>query len=129
VGSRGAAYCCAWRAGHAAVGRPDKGRGALGSATVPCFKGRGALGSVWRERDEQCSFFFKKNLFSSYFICGDPKMGYNRCPLFIMLTEQHGFCAVSFIKINKTELPKLILIDLNFVFTAIPLRPETMIKT
>jgi hypothetical protein len=56
-------------------------------------------------------------------------MGYNRCPLFIMLTEQHGFCAVSFIKINKTELPKLILIDLNFVFTAIPLRPETMIKT
>jgi hypothetical protein len=41
VGSRGAAYCCAWRAGHAAVGRPDKGRGALGSATVPCFKGRG----------------------------------------------------------------------------------------
>jgi hypothetical protein len=63
------------------------------------------------------------------FICGDPKIGYNRCPLFIMLTEQHGFCAVSFIKINKTELSKLILIDLNFVFTAIPLRPETMIKT
>jgi len=35
-------------------------------------------------------------------------MGYNRCPLFIMLTEQ-GFCVVNFIKINKTELPKLIL--------------------
>ena len=27
VGSRGAAYCCAWGAGHAAVGRPDRGRG------------------------------------------------------------------------------------------------------
>ena len=42
-----------------------------------------------------------------YFFNGDPKMGYNRCPLFIILTE-HGFCAVSFIKINQTELPKLI---------------------
>ena len=27
VGSRGAACCCAWEAGHAAVGRPDRGRG------------------------------------------------------------------------------------------------------
>jgi len=27
VGSRGAACCCAWGAGHAAVGRPDRGRG------------------------------------------------------------------------------------------------------
>jgi hypothetical protein len=36
---------------------------------------------------------------------GYPKMGYNRCPLFIILTEQ-GFCAVSFIKINKTDLVK-----------------------
>jgi len=34
-------------------------------------------------------------------------MGYNRYPLFIMLTEQR-FCEVSFIKINQTELPKLI---------------------
>jgi hypothetical protein len=39
-----------------------------------------------------------------YFIYGDPKIGYNRCPLFIILTEQ-GFCVVSFIKINKTKLP------------------------
>jgi len=52
VGSRGAACCCAWGAGHAVVGRPDRGRGALGSVTVPCFKGRGALGSVREE--EQC---------------------------------------------------------------------------
>jgi len=29
-------------------------------------------------------------------------MGYNRCPLFIMLTEQR-FCAVSFIKINYDQ--------------------------
>jgi hypothetical protein len=59
-------------------------------------------------------------------------MGYNRCPLFIMLTEQHEFCAVSFIKINKTKLPKLILSKLDpseTVFTAIPLQPKTMIKT
>ena len=39
-------------------------------------------------------------------------MGYNRCPLFIILTKQ-GFCVVSFIKINKTELPKLILSRLD----------------
>jgi hypothetical protein len=54
-------------------------------------------------------------------------MGYNRCPLFIMLTEQHGFCVVSFIKINKTELPKLILSKLDLsgtVFTAARLQPE-----
>jgi len=51
------------------------------------------------------SFFY---IYIYIYICGDTKMGYNRCPLFIMLTEQHGFCAVSFIKINKTELPKLI---------------------
>jgi len=38
-------------AGQAVVGRPDKGRGALGSATVPCFKGRVALGSVGTERE------------------------------------------------------------------------------
>ena len=78
---------------------------------VSCLKGGGALsfGSSRRE-EEQCQndtvqFFF---LYIYIFIYGDPKMGYNRCPLFIMLTEQHGFCAVSFIKINKTELPKLI---------------------
>ena len=41
-------------------------------------------------------------------------MGYNRCPLFIILTE-HGFCAVSVIKINpKTELPKLIWSKLDW---------------
>ena len=59
-------------------------------------------------------------------------MGYNRCPLFIMLIEQQEFCAVCFIKINKTELPKLILSKLDLsetVFTAAPLQPETMIKT
>jgi len=67
VGSRGAACCCAWRAGHAAVGRPDKGRGALGSATVPCFKGRGALGSVWREREmNSVPFLFYFILFLFY---------------------------------------------------------------
>jgi hypothetical protein len=58
-------------------------------------------------------------------------MGYNRCPLFIMLTEQR-FCAVSFIKINKTELPKLILSKLDLsetVFTAARLQTEKMIKT
>jgi hypothetical protein len=78
------------------------------------------------QEEEQC----QNDIVQFYiYIYGDLKMGYNRCPLFIMLTEQHGFCAVSFIKINKTELPKLILIDLNFVFTAIPLRPETKIKT
>jgi hypothetical protein len=27
VGSRGTACCCAWGAGHAAVGRPDRGVG------------------------------------------------------------------------------------------------------
>jgi hypothetical protein len=46
------------------------------------------------------------------FICGDPKMGYNRCPLFIILTKQ-GFCVVSFIKIDKTEFLKLILSKLD----------------
>ena len=52
MGGKGAVCCCAWGAGHAAVGRPDRGRGALGSVTVPCFMGRGALGSVREEK--QC---------------------------------------------------------------------------
>jgi hypothetical protein len=39
-------------------------------------------------------------LFILFHLFGDPKMGYNRCPLFIKLTEQR-FCAVSFIKINQ----------------------------
>jgi hypothetical protein len=71
----GAAYCCAWRAGHAAVGRPDKGRGALGSATVPCFKGRGALGSVWREREMNSVPFFKKKFIFFLFYLWGPKNG------------------------------------------------------
>jgi hypothetical protein len=63
--------------------------------------------------EEQCQndtvqflFFISLN-FNFIFILfmGYPKMGYNRCPLFIILTEQ-GFCAVSFIKINKTDLVK-----------------------
>jgi hypothetical protein len=33
-------------------------------------------------------------------------MGYNRCPLFTILTEQK-FCLVSFVKINKTGILKL----------------------
>ena len=74
MGSRGAAYCCAWRAGHAAVGRPDKGRGALGSATVPYFKGRGALGSVWREREmNSVPFFLKKIYFLLILFVGTQK--------------------------------------------------------
>jgi magnesium-transporting ATPase (P-type) len=43
----------------------------------------------------------------SLFLCGDPKMSYNRCSLFTILTE-HRLCKVSFVKINKSELPKLI---------------------
>jgi len=35
-------------------------------------------------------------------------MGYNRCPLFTILMEQRLY-VVSFVKINKAELPKLIL--------------------
>jgi hypothetical protein len=39
-------------------------------------------------------------------------MGYNRCPLFTILTEQR-LCVVSFVKINKTELPEPILSELG----------------
>jgi hypothetical protein len=45
-----------------------------------------------------------------YIFCGDPKMGYNRCPLFIMLTEQR-FCAVSFIKITQNGTPETDLVE------------------
>ena len=66
-----------------------------------------------------------------YIFCGDPKMGYNRCPLFIMLTEQR-FCAVSFIKINQNWAPKTDLVGArllwSFVLTSILLNPKTMIK-
>jgi hypothetical protein len=37
-------------------------------------------------------------------------MGYNRCPLFIMLTEQR-FCAVSFIKITQNGTPETDLVE------------------
>ena len=56
-------------------------------------------------------FFFFFSFYFFYF-CGDPKMGYNRCPLIIILTEQR-FCVVSFIKINETEFLKLILLKLD----------------
>jgi hypothetical protein len=39
-------------------------------------------------------------------------MGYNRCPLFTILTEQK-LCVVSFVKINKTIFPTLILSKLG----------------
>ena len=44
-------------------------------------------------------FFFFDNIFFEfyyfyYFLCGEPKMGYNSCPLFTMLTEQR-LCVVS----------------------------------
>jgi hypothetical protein len=59
-------------------------------------------------------------------------MGYNRCPLFIILTEQR-FCVVSFIKINKNWISETDIVEAwsiwNFVFMAIPLEPETTIKT
>ena len=62
-----------------------------------------------------------------YIFCGDPKMGYNRCPLFIMLTEQ-GFCAVSFIKINPKRNSRnwsgWSLIDLKLVFYSNPPQPQ-----
>jgi hypothetical protein len=84
VGGKGAVCCCAWGAGHAAVGRPDRGRGALGSVTVPCFMGRGALGSVREEKQCQNNtvqflffiFFFNFNFIFILFM-GYPKMGYN----------------------------------------------------
>jgi hypothetical protein len=109
-GERGC--CCAWGAGERPAGRPDRGRGALGSVTVPCFKGAWGFrqcagrGTV-SKRHCSVSFFFYIYFFNFIFILfmGYPKMGYNRCPLFIILTEQ-GFCAVSFIKINKTDLVK-----------------------
>jgi len=72
--------------------------------------GRRALGfgSCIRGEREQClhcfGFIYLFIIIFIYFIYGDPKIGYNRCPLFIILTEQ-GFCVVSFIKINKTKLP------------------------
>jgi len=40
------------------------------------------------------------------------KMGYESCPLFTTLTEQR-LCVVSFVKINKTELPILIFSKLG----------------
>jgi hypothetical protein len=39
-------------------------------------------------------------------------MGYNRCPFFTILTEQRLY-KVSFVKINKSELPKLIFSQLG----------------
>jgi len=89
------------------------------------------LGAAGGKRNSVKTTLFNFFYYYYIFICGDPKMGYNRCPLFIMLTEQ-GFCVVSFIKINKTELPKLILSKLDLsetVFTASRLQPEKMIKT
>ena len=44
-------------------------------------------------------------LFIIIFFCGDPKMGYNRCPLFIMLTEHRRS---KFYKDNQSKLLKLI---------------------
>jgi hypothetical protein len=55
-------------------------------------------------------YFF---LYFLFFFCRDPKMSYNRCPLFTTLTEQR-LCVVSFIKINKTNLPKLIFSKLGW---------------
>ena len=51
-------------------------------------------------------YFFEFYVFY-YFLCGDPKMGYNSCHLFTMLTEQR-VCVVSVVKINKIGLPKLV---------------------
>jgi hypothetical protein len=101
-------------------------------AVINCFLFKGAWGSSSMRGEEQCQNDTVQNFFFIYiyfffFICGDPKMGYNRCPLFIMLMEQHGFCSVSFIKINKTELPKLILSKLDLsetVFTATLFNPK-----
>jgi len=42
----------------------------------------------------------------------NPKMGYDSCPLFTMLTEQ-TLCIVSFVKINKTEVLKFIFSKLG----------------
>jgi hypothetical protein len=112
----GSKSCCGW----SAIGRDCRGSAPLISAGSAA--GRGTVSK--RHCSNSSSFFF---LLLYIFICGDPKMGYNRCPLFIMLTEQHGFCVVSFIKINKTELPKLILSKLDLsgtVFTAARLQPE-----
>jgi hypothetical protein len=69
------------------------------------------------EEEEQCcskwhyfGFFYfgrKGNEFEN-----NSKMGYDSCPLFTTLTEQR-LCAVSFVKINKTELPILIFSKLG----------------
>ena len=60
-----------------------------------------------------CYYFFYFFYFFSPFYAGDPKMGYNRCPLFTILTEQR-LCVVSFVKINKTELLEPILSELGW---------------
>ena len=115
INSLGSKSCCGW----SAIGRDCRGSAPL------ILAGRAAGRGTVSKRHCSNSFFFFIYVF--FYICGDPKMGYNRCPLFIMLTEQHGFCVVSFIKINKTELPKLILSKLDLsgtVFTAARLQPE-----
>ena len=55
-------------------------------------------------------YVFDLFVFSS-FLCGDPKIGYNRCPLFTILTKKR-LCVVSFVKINKTNLSKLVFSSL-----------------
>ena len=76
-------------------------------------------GSSSMQKEEQCQNdtvrfflnFFKLFIYYYYYyyyyyyFCGDPKMGYNRCPLFTMLTKQNSsmFCIVSFVKNRKRK--------------------------
>jgi hypothetical protein len=102
------AAACAWGAGDTKPGQP---------ALLPRLRCSPLLrvsGSGMHMGGTLSTLFWFFFFFSFYifYFCGDPKMGYNRCPLFIILTEQR-FCVVSFIKINKTEFLKLILLKLD----------------
>jgi hypothetical protein len=40
------------------------------------------------EEEEECRLKRHCFVFLSFFVCGDPKIGNNKCPLFTILTEQ-----------------------------------------